>query len=206
MITQSEMDVYSDFPDSGDITQIGGVEMGTKPEWLKVLMSADIEYPSDAIVALIAFKKTELANKRAGLDAEARRKATIEGMKTLLNVFCMAYNMYPVTFEVGGTPETAEGDGIGYYDSIDRRVILAGRLSIITLLHEFAHAMRSSLGLRTDDTQIEETEARHWSVLLFKKVYPIQYEKNDVSGTGPDDFTMKLPGSHINVMDAVVAA
>jgi hypothetical protein len=52
-------------------------------------------------------------------------------------------------------------------------IVLEGKLSIITLLHEFAHIIRGS----------DEVECRKWSMNLFRKVYPKQFARlNIVNG------------------------
>jgi hypothetical protein len=53
-----------------------------------------------------------------------------------------------------------------YTDTLGKVIVLKGRLSVITFLHEFAHAFG-----------MDEEGARQWSKNLFKKVWPEKYEK-----------------------------
>ncbi len=53
-----------------------------------------------------------------------------------------------------------------HYIPAEHRIVMVGKLSIITLLHEFAHA----LGM-------DERGAVAWSVSLFRRVYPRQYAR-----------------------------
>ncbi|MEM5866348.1 MAG: hypothetical protein QXG39_00310 [Candidatus Aenigmatarchaeota archaeon] len=63
--------------------------------------------------------------------------------------------------------------GSSYCDKLRKVIVLRGRLSVITFLHEFAHALGMSQG-----------EARVWSESLFKKVFPEKWENlvRDSSG------------------------
>ena len=54
--------------------------------------------------------------------------------------------------------------GQSRYLPAQRRIVLSGKLSVVTFLHEFAHA----LGM-------DEREACRWSVNLFRKSFPIQF-------------------------------
>ena len=50
------------------------------------------------------------------------------------------------------------------YRPRDHRIVLVGKLSVITLLHEFGHALGYG-----------EREACRWSINLFRKCFPRQY-------------------------------
>ncbi len=56
--------------------------------------------------------------------------------------------------------------GMSFYDRPCHRIVLVGKLSVVTFLHEFAHA----LGMG-------EREACRWSINLFRKCFPKQYAK-----------------------------
>lgn len=58
------------------------------------------------------------------------------------------------------------------YSKISNIIVLRGKLSIITLLHELAHAIYGS----------DERKAVRWSTNLFRQVYPKQYEKLTETG------------------------
>jgi hypothetical protein len=65
-----------------------------------------------------------------------------------------------LVFEVldGGT------SGRSRYEAAQHRIVLAGRLSVITYLHEFAHSMGHS-----------ERMACRWSVNLFRLAFPQKF-------------------------------
>lgn len=50
------------------------------------------------------------------------------------------------------------------YDEFENKITLRGKLSIITFLHEFAHARGA-----------DEERAVLWSLSLFKRIYPIAF-------------------------------
>ena len=54
--------------------------------------------------------------------------------------------------------------GASHYIPRDHRIVLTGKLSVVTFLHEFAHA----LGM-------DEQDACRWSINLFRKCFPRQY-------------------------------
>ncbi len=59
-----------------------------------------------------------------------------------------------------------DGDsGRSFYAPDEHAIVMVGKLSIITLLHEFAHALGK-----------DEYGAVGWSASMFKRVYPRAYE------------------------------
>jgi hypothetical protein len=53
-----------------------------------------------------------------------------------------------------------------YYLSREHRIVMVGKLSVVTFLHEFAHALGC-----------DERGACRWSINLFRKCFPRQYSK-----------------------------
>ena len=56
--------------------------------------------------------------------------------------------------------------GASHYIPQDHRIVIVGKLSVVTFLHEFAHA----LGM-------DEQDACRWSINLFRKCFPRQYSR-----------------------------
>ncbi|MCH9035210.1 MAG: hypothetical protein IID42_12030 [Planctomycetes bacterium] len=56
--------------------------------------------------------------------------------------------------------------GASHYTARDNRIVMVGKLSVVTFLHEFAH----SLGL-------DEEAACRWSINLFRKCFPRQFSR-----------------------------
>ena len=62
--------------------------------------------------------------------------------------------------------EGSTGSGASYYAPSQHRIVLVGKLSVVTFLHEFAHALGK-----------DEREACRWSVNLFRRCFPRQYRR-----------------------------
>ena len=56
--------------------------------------------------------------------------------------------------------------GSSHYIPRDHRIVMTGKLSVVTLLHEFAHALG-----------FDEQGACRWSINLFRKCFPRQYSR-----------------------------
>ncbi|MDM8006902.1 MAG: hypothetical protein QUV05_12250 [Phycisphaerae bacterium] len=56
--------------------------------------------------------------------------------------------------------------GTSYYRPSTHEIVVEGRLSVVTYLHEFSHAR--AMG---------EREACRWSINLFRQVFPRQFER-----------------------------
>jgi hypothetical protein len=117
-----------------------------------------IIYPDDVIDSLKFFKKY----CRSKLQTPAQR---LESMQNLIAVFNNTYAMPSVTV-VHTNPEvnTSTASNANVHT---RTITMIGKLSIITLLHEFAHILNPQGG---------EDYAVKWSLTLFKKVYPLAFE------------------------------
>ena len=56
--------------------------------------------------------------------------------------------------------------GSSFYRPSDHRIVINGKLSVVTFLHEFAHALG-----------FDERKACKWSINLFRKCFPRQYSR-----------------------------
>ncbi len=56
--------------------------------------------------------------------------------------------------------------GRSYYESGRHRIVLVGKLSVVTYLHEFAHALGK-----------DEESACRWSINLFRRCFPRQFSR-----------------------------
>lgn len=59
-----------------------------------------------------------------------------------------------------------KSSGASHYIPGNHRIVLMGRLSVVTFLHEFAHALGYG-----------ERQACRWSINLFRKCFPRQYSR-----------------------------
>ena len=79
--------------------------------------------------------------------------------------------------------------GASHYILRDHCIVLTGKLSVVTFLHEFAHA----LGL-------DEEEACRWSINLFRRCFPRQYSRLIHVGhtlVRPQDISATLTGKSV---------
>lgn len=56
--------------------------------------------------------------------------------------------------------------GSSYFNAVDNVIVLKGRLSVITYLHEYAHVLGK-----------DERQAVRWSLNLFKQVFPDKFAR-----------------------------
>lgn len=121
-----------------------------KPIW-----NDDMKFKSATIIALQAFKaqypyKIGYEKRKEGLQALNRALDSVYGRNVVLDFH---------------SPEL-EDSFQSHYDRLTDTITMVGKLSIITYLHEYAHALGK-----------DEYGAVKWSLSLFKRVYPIAFEK-----------------------------
>ena len=74
--------------------------------------------------------------------------------------------------------------GASHYIPRDHRIVMVGKLSVVTFLHEFAHALG-----------YDERRACRWSINLFRECFPRQYSRLIHVGhtlVRPQDISAKL--------------
>ena len=120
------------------------------------IIDLEYTYKIGAIPALSKFRK----KKTFKLNTEER----FEAMKELIEDLSAVYEIETPTLRM----ESINGgsSGLSSYSPVTNTIVMRGKLSIITLLHEFAHAKGE-----------DEHEARVWSVNLFRRVYPEQFSR-----------------------------
>jgi hypothetical protein len=82
----------------------------------------------------------------------------------LVRELSAVYGIEPPRMDIGGLGE-GESDGSFYIPALNA-MYLRGRTSVVTTLHEFAHALGKS-----------EWEACRWSIWLFKTTFPKSFER-----------------------------
>lgn len=124
-------------------------------------------YSEETVKALRYFKAKHKQWTPASAESFADvQMARLEGMKNLVKAIATAEGI--AAPDVTADRITPGGySGNSYYDRHANVIAMSGKLSIITLLHEFAHAL---LGR-------DEFEAQRWSICLFKKVYSKSFER-----------------------------
>jgi len=125
------------------------------------------------IKALRNFKEKKTFN----LDTDGR----FEAMQEMLEELCDVCNIPVPSFEM----ENINGSFSGFsnFDFVNNKIIMRGKLSIITFLHEFAHAyfFHAVNFLYQESNALNyykiESLAKMWSHHYFSVVYPRQYAK-----------------------------
>jgi len=132
-----------------------------------------MDIDAGVITALEYFK----AKKSFNMDTEGR----FEAMQEMLNELCDVCGIPILSFEM----ENIDGSfsGASEFNSSEYKIVMRGKLSIITFLHEFAHAFffHTVNFLYQESNQFNyykiEQLAKMWSHHYFRKVYPRQYDK-----------------------------
>ncbi len=93
-------------------------------------------------------------------DVEQRK----EKMRKLNHDLAIAYDMREPDLVFGGLDGGSSGES--HYIPLLHRIVMVGKLSVVTYLHEFSHARGRG-----------ELEACRWSVNLFRRCFPEQYAR-----------------------------
>ena len=115
-----------------------------------------MKFKIGVIPALMEFKHTCKYNTGEG--------ARMTGMWRLVQTLSEIYGI-PCPTLLFTTTADMEHSFLSYYRPEDHTINIVGKLSIITLLHEFAHALGKN-----------QAEAQKWSISLFRRCYPKAFE------------------------------
>lgn len=148
------------FPTSGD----------GYPATVAECIRPNIKFIKGVIPALKKFKDRKAFGTKTN-------KTRLKYMQILVKDFAEVYNVEPPTVEVEGidlskkVKDTNDDSGSSSYSPATKTITMRGKLSIITVLHEFAHHLGKN-----------ERLAAIWSINLFRKVYPNQFAKLNAVG------------------------
>lgn len=125
-------------------------------------------YPSEPIwsdnmkfrIGVIPAMRDFKAKYPYSVGMEARR----QGLAVLLETLSGIYEIEEPELEF--TEPEKETSWESYYSEDSHKIVMVGKLSIITFLHEFAHCRG-----------FDEVEAVKWSLSLFKRIFPIAFDK-----------------------------
>jgi len=115
----------------------------------------------------MAFRKGVVPALRRFKEKRTERASTAEryaAMKELVEDLSAAYGIIAPSLSMHDISHDGDS-GRSFYVQDAHAIVMVGKLSIITLLHEFAHALGK-----------DEHGAVGWSASLFKRVYPRSYE------------------------------
>jgi hypothetical protein len=149
--------------------------------YMDQLLATPVTYHEHIIEALKDFKRYH----KLGNESDALR---LEGMRALLNEVASNNGTVVPSLRMGNMDS---GDsGTSYYDHDAHEIVMQGKLSIITFLHEIGHAVYG----------YDEHMARVWSINLFKKVYPKAFARLEVH----DGFVLRMRDDRVQA--PVIAA
>jgi len=162
----------------------------SKPEYVMEHIDETMEFPEETLVGLRNFK---LLHREKGTGTfEERTRSRFAGMQELINRMADSYGHTRPLFSMTNVFSGGSSGGSSY-DGATNTINMDGKLSIITLLHEFAHYVRFQ-STELDNTLDEELHARVYSLTLYRKIYPIAFEKKIVGpGSTAEGFTLVDP-------------
>lgn len=167
---------------SGDASVVQDIMAGSGgyPD-TPLVFGPEVKFKLGVIAAIKRFKKKKTHN-RTSLER-------LEGMRELARDLSMVYGLRSVT-KVSAVclveDETADSRG-SFYHKKTNTIVMVEKLSIITFLHEFAHALGK-----------DEVGAVRWSLTLFKRVWPQQFER-----LVPEGHTLVMPRGEVEDPDEV---
>ncbi len=127
------------------------------PDTVAEVIDDTLRFKPDAIQAVRRFKTSH--PWRGSLDEQHQK------FKTLHDDLCAAYGLNPPPRLVFGN-DHASCSGASCFFPAMNVIVLRGKLSVITYLHEFAHARGKG-----------ERGAAAFSINLFKRVWPILFAR-----------------------------
>jgi hypothetical protein len=139
-----------------------------------------LEYPLNAFLALERFKNNRRYREHGLLEER------LHGMRVLIVELSEAYGFPFVPYV---HVENIDGSFSGASNIVFRGfdveglpvfiITMRGKLSIITLLHEFAHILYGD----------DEFATQKWAINLFRRIYPRQFEKLVRRASDENDLT-----------------
>ena len=126
------------------------------PATVLEVLDDEIAYPDELLCVMRIFAAS---NPWKGSPGTRRRK-----FRQLNRLMARACGIEMPTLMFGSL--NGGSSGASHYRTREHRIMLVGKLSVVTFLHEFAHA----LGMN-------ERDGCRWSINLFRKCFPRQYSR-----------------------------
>lgn len=119
---------------------------------------ADVKYKRETVAALNQFKSS--------IPWRGSVPMRMEKFRQLHDALCQIYNVN-VSLDFDPSVVLNEGSGRSNFCPANSTITLHGRFSVLTFLHEWGHVLKGR----------SEHEACKWSVNLFRKIFPINFER-----------------------------
>lgn len=143
--------------------------------YMERILETPVEYPAHVIDVMKEFKKYH----KLGTESDESR---LDAMSILVREIASAYQVQAPIIRMDRIDGSSSADSC--YSQNDHSITMRGKLSIITFLHEVAHAILSH----------NEHQARVWSLNLFKRIYPKSFAK--LQGDG-HFMTLNMTHDHV---------
>lgn len=154
-------------PKMGDLlASFFAIELGRRFERKKLDYSNAFKSFHPSTVAIVKNLGPCILKKRNGHDEKMYYSAE------LINQLSCVYGMTPPRFFY---KEEEGKETNGQYNVKEHSITMINKLSLVTLLHEFRHAMQYNGAKMVD--QDKEEDARAWSMSLFKQAMPKSHKR-----------------------------
>ena len=151
----------------------------TYPATVLEVLDDEITYPDELLCVMRIFA----ASKPWSGSIDARKRKFSDANRMMAD----ACGVEMPTLDFGALDGGSSGSS--HYIPSDHRIVIVGKLSVVTFLHEFAHALGH-----------DEQEACRWSINLFCKCFPRQYSRLIHVGhrlVRPQDISARLTGENV---------
>ena len=125
------------------------------PRTVNEILDDNMRFRRATVQAVLRFKRSR---PWRGTPRERKRK-----FRLLHGELCRIYGKSTRLFFVSLDGRCS---GLSSYDGLSDMIVLRGRLSVVTFLHEWGHALGTG-----------ERDACRWSVNLFKRGFPDQFAR-----------------------------
>lgn len=141
------------------------------PQTVNEIIDDEMEYPEGVVEAVENWKKKKLWGSSTNLERLIGLAEMAVELSLIYNIECPLVKVdQSIDLDATVRDTKLQKSGSSNYNLTTHMITMSGNLSIITFLHEYGHALQKG-----------ERSATAWSVNLFKRVFPNQFEKLDHS-------------------------
>ncbi len=126
------------------------------PQTVIEVVDETVRFKASALRAVRRFAESK--PWRGSLDERKRKFAVLN------RALARAYGIAEPDLRFGCIDGSSSGKS--HYIPTSHRIVIVGKLSVVTFLHEFSHARG-----------MNERDACKWSINLFRRCFPVQYAR-----------------------------
>jgi len=130
------------------------------PASVQEVLRESKKYKGDTLRALKVFRRS-----KAWRGTDAERKDKISALHQALR------GIYGLNTDLQFGEIDNSSSGASYFNASSDCIVIRGRLSVVTYLHEFGHARG-----------MDEKDACIWSINLFKRIFPRSFDRAQFDG------------------------